>query len=214
MTPVAWLSLLGVCLLGAMSPGPSLAVVLRAALAGGRSTGLAAAVAHGVAVACYALFTVGGLSVLIARSPHAFLALQLAGACWLVYLGASALRAQDSASTTTAGSSRTLQTSPKQGAINGFLIAFLNPKLALFMLALFSQFLPAEPDWFTYALMVVTVAVTDALWYSLVVLLVSRPAWMALLQARERWVDLLLGAVLITLGAVVILRLLLQALPA
>lgn len=63
-----WLSLLGVCLLGAMSPGPSLAVVLRSTLAGGRA------------------------------------------------------------------------------AINGFLIAFLNPKLALFMLALFSQFLPAEPS--------------------------------------------------------------------
>ncbi|MDO8861136.1 LysE family translocator [Haliea sp. E1-2-M8] len=209
MTLSAWLSLLGVCLLGAMSPGPTLAVVLRSALAGGRPVGLAAAVAHGLAVGCYALFTVGGLSVLIARSPQTFFALQLAGAGWLIYLGVSALRSGGNPSATTAGAGAAPQTSPWQGAVNGFLIAFLNPKLALFMLALFSQFLPAEPNWPIYALMVTTVAVTDALWYCLVVLLVSRPAWMALLQRKGQRVDKLLGAVLIVLGAVVILRLVL-----
>lgn len=203
----AWLSLLGVCLLGAMSPGPSLAVILRSALAGGRNTGLAAAIAHGLAVGCYALFTVGGLSLLITRSPQTFFLLQLAGAGWLIYLGASALLARDATSHAASGAAAAPQTRPAQGAINGFLIAFLNPKLALFMLALFSQFLPDEPNRVTYALLVTTISVTDALWYCLVVILVSRPAWMALLQRQARRVDQLLGAVLVTLGAVVILRL-------
>lgn len=190
-----------------MSPGPSLAVVLRSALAGGRTTGLAAAVGHGLAVGCYALFTVGGLSLLIARSPHTFVALQLAGAGWLIYLGASALRARGASAPTATDANAAPRTRPRQGAINGFLIAFLNPKLALFMLALFSQFLPQEPDWRTYAMLVTTISVTDALWYCVVVMLVSRPAWMALLQRHARRVDRLLGAALVTLGAVVILRL-------
>jgi threonine/homoserine/homoserine lactone efflux protein len=205
----SWLSLLGVCLLGAMSPGPSLAVVLRSTLGGGRAAGLAAAVAHGLAVACYALLTVAGLSVLIAHSPQAFFAFQLAGAGWLVYLGVSALRARSATAATAASAGARPRTGAGQGAINGFLIAFLNPKLALFMLALFSQFLPADPDWLVYTLLVSTIAVTDALWYCLVVLLVSRPAWMALLQRQAQRVDQLLGTVLIILGAVVILRLLL-----
>ena len=91
MTLSAWLSLLGVCLLGAMAPGPSLAVVLRSALAGGRASGLAAALAHGLAVGCYALFTVGGLSLLITRSPRIFFLLQLAGAGWVLSWSPSAL---------------------------------------------------------------------------------------------------------------------------
>ncbi len=171
-------------------------------------TGLAAAVAHGLAVGCYALFTVAGLSVLIASSPQTFTVLQVAGACWLIYLGASALRNHGAVATTTApGTGTAPQPKPAQGALNGFLIAFLNPKLALFMLALFSQFLPTEPDWQVYAFLVITIAVTDGLWYCLVALLVSRPAWMAVLQRQGRLVDQALGGVLVTLGAVVILRL-------
>ncbi|MFU8765132.1 MAG: LysE family transporter, partial [Haliea sp.] len=80
--------------------------------------------------------------------------------------------------------------------------------LALFMVALFSQFLPAEPSWRVYALLVATISVTDALWYCLVALLVSRPAWMALLQRHGKRVDQLLGAVLVALGVVVIVGLL------
>ncbi|MEQ9465125.1 MAG: LysE family translocator [Haliea sp.] len=209
MTFGLWLSLLGVCLLGAMSPGPSLAVVLRSALAGGRAAGLSAATAHGLAVGCYALFTVGGLSVLIARSPQVFLALQLAGAGWLIYLGAAALRARGGGTTTAAVPGGPAMLTAGKAARNGFLIAFLNPKLALFMLALFSQFLPTAPDWRVHALLVATSAVTDALWYSLVVLLVSRPAWMARFQRQEQRIDLLFGAVLVALGAAMILKLLL-----
>ena len=207
MTLSAWLSLLGVCLLGAMAPGPSLAVVLRSALAGGRASGLAAALAHGLAVGCYALFTVGVLSLLITRSPRIFFLLQLAGAGWLIYLGVSALLARGGNAATATTTHSAPRTSPGRGALNGFFIAFLNPKLALFMLALFSQFLPEEPNWLVYTLLVTTISVTDALWYCLVVLLVSKPAWMALLQRQARRVDLLLGTVLVTLGAVVILRL-------
>ncbi len=192
-----------------MSPGPSLAVVLRSTLGGGRVAGLAAAASHGLAVGCYALFTVGGLSVLIARSPQLFLALQLAGAGWLIYLGAVALRTRGGGATTAIAGGRA-GVSARQAAVSGFLIAFLNPKLALFMLALFSQFLPADPDWRVHALLVATSAVTDVLWYSLVVLLVSRPAWMARFQRQEQKIDLLLGAVLVALGAAMALRLLIQ----
>ena len=205
----AWLSLLGVCLLGAMSPGPSLAVVLRSTLTGGRGAGLAASLAHGLAVGCYALFTVAGLSLLIARSPQTFFALQLAGAGWLIYLGTAALRARGAAPAAPVGTGASPGAGRARAAANGFLIAFLNPKLALFMLALFSQFLPADPNWLVHALLVFTIAITDALWYCLVAVLVSRPAWMALLQRHSKRVDQLLGAVLVTLGLVVLLRLLL-----
>jgi len=204
-----WLSLLGVCLLGAMSPGPSLAVVLRSTLSGGRVAGLAAGLAHGLAVACYALFTVTGLSLMIARSPQLFVVLQFVGAGWLIYLGTTALRRHRGKAATNGVADAGPAIGPARAASNGFMVAFLNPKLALFMLALFSQFLPAEPSWRVYALLVITISVTDALWYCLVALVLSRPTWLAQLQRQGSWIEQLLGAVLVALGAVVIFGLLL-----
>ena len=87
-----WLSLFSICLLGAMSPGPSLAVVLNATLGGGHRAGYITALAHGAGVGLYGLLTVTGLALLITRSPSVFLAIQLVGAAYLIYLGIKSLR--------------------------------------------------------------------------------------------------------------------------
>lgn len=60
-----WLSLFAICLLGAMSPGPSLAVITGITLRAGAGPGYGAALAHGVGVGCYGLLTIAGLAVLI-----------------------------------------------------------------------------------------------------------------------------------------------------
>ncbi len=61
MTLTVWLSLFTVCLLGAMSPGPSLAIVAKHSLAGGRVNGLATAWAHAFGIGIYAFITLIGL---------------------------------------------------------------------------------------------------------------------------------------------------------
>ncbi|QIB67106.1 LysE family translocator [Kineobactrum salinum] len=203
-----WLSLLGVCLLGAMSPGPSLAVVLNNTVAGGRSAGLVCALSHGLAVGLYALVTVTGLALLIARSPLLFTGLQLAGAAYLVYLGMRSLRSSGAMPGASAASAGARPSSPVRAASSGFLVAFLNPKLAIFMLALFSQFLPAEPSLATHTLMVATVATTDTLWYALVALLIATGPVLQRLQRSARLVDKIFGILLIVLGLSVVLRLL------
>ena len=77
MEPSHWISLFSICLLGAMSPGPSLAVVLNSTLGGGQRAGYLTALAHGVGVGLYGLLTVTGLAVLITRSPTVFLIIQV-----------------------------------------------------------------------------------------------------------------------------------------
>ncbi len=196
-----WLSLFGVCLLGAMSPGPSLAVVVQSTLGGGRGAGVAAALAHGLGVALYGLFTVTGLAVLIAGSVRLFTGIQLAGAAYLIYLGIGALRA---------GPAGPAQPEPggsgRRAAASGFTVAFLNPKLAVFMLALFSQFLQPGAGWQQKGVMVLTVGLTDALWYCAVALLLSRRGLLDRLQAGSRVIDRVFGVVLILLGLTVIAR--------
>ena len=202
MDPAQWLSLATVCLLGAMSPGPSLAVVMNNTLGGGPSAGYASALAHGAGVALYGLLTVAGLAVLVTSSPAIYLGLQLAGAAYLVYLGVRALRSSGApmlVETATTADSRGAATS-------GFLVAFLNPKLAAFMLALFSQFLRPEAQLGEKAVMVATVGLIDAAWYTVVVALISRKAFLERLRASARLIDRCFGLILIMLALSVAIR--------
>ncbi|MFT4518121.1 MAG: threonine/homoserine/homoserine lactone efflux protein [Halioglobus sp.] len=190
-----WLSLLSICLLGAMSPGPSLAVVLRATLGGGRPAGYAAAISHGVGVALYGLLTITGLAVLITRSPSVFFILQLCAALYLIYLGVNSLRGS-----AYANPSEQALGSTRDAAVEGFMVAFLNPKLAVFMLALFSQFLHSDFGVREKSIMVATVGITDALWYALVTSLLARESFLAKLRKSAGTIDKVFGLILIALA--------------
>ena len=72
MSLATWLAVVSICALGAMSPGPSLAVVLRHTLAGGRRHGVVAALTHGLGIGLYALACISGLAFLIITSPTLF----------------------------------------------------------------------------------------------------------------------------------------------
>ncbi len=200
-----WISLLTICLLGAMSPGPSLAVVVNSALSGGRGAGLVCAVSHGVAVGLYGLLTVTGLAVIIARSPALFLTIQLAGAAYLLYLGLRTLNSESG------GINKDAPETGRRGTpvLDGFMVAFLNPKLAVFMLALFSQFLRPEADIFEKGAMALTVGATDALWYGTMAMLVTHPVFFDKLQARSALIDRIFGLLLIVLAVTVVVRALL-----
>lgn len=194
-----WLSLFGICLLGAMSPGPSLAVVMSATLRGGRTAGFAAALAHGLGVALYGLLTVMGLAILVTESPNLYLALQLLGAAYLVYLGIKSLRSGGSSATDI-----NQPGSPASAAQNpwlaGFLVAFLNPKLAVFMLALFSQFLQPHFGLYEKGIMVGTVGLTDTIWYALMAGALSQPNLLQKLRNNAVRIDRFFGVVLIVLA--------------
>jgi threonine/homoserine/homoserine lactone efflux protein len=184
-----------------MSPGPSLAIVLKSTVNGGVAKGYVSALAHGFGVALYGLLTVTGLAVLIARSPQLFLAIQLVGAAYLIYLGLQSLR-----STGASEAEVNAPISGRSAAVEGFLVAFLNPKLAVFMLALFSQFLLPGFGLIEKSIMVATVGITDACWYALIVALVSRKTLMGKLQRSAQRIDQVFGVILILLAITVILR--------
>ncbi|MEE1545122.1 MAG: LysE family transporter, partial [Alphaproteobacteria bacterium] len=76
-----------VCVLGAMSPGPSLAVVLRNTVAGGRLRGVMTGLGHGIGFFFYALIAVSGLAAAMDAGAVAARALQWGGAAVLVWLG-------------------------------------------------------------------------------------------------------------------------------
>lgn len=197
-----WLSLVSICVLGALSPGPSLALVIRNTIWGGAEQGIKTAISHGLGVALYALITAAGLGVLIVNSPFLFTFVQYAGATFLVYL---AIKSLISAFKSSGGIP---ENSEQPKAINGwrdgFLIAFLNPKLAIFFLALFSQFVDANLHWQQLFIMTSTVGGIDALWYCLVAYGFSRGNLIEKLKTKGHIIDGITGLVLLALAARVV----------
>ena len=94
MTLSAWLSLALVCLLGAMSPGPSLAIVVRHSVTSGTRAGVICAFSHGFGIFLWAALMVSGLGALLLAQPTWFDGLRALGAGFLLYLGCRALAAQ------------------------------------------------------------------------------------------------------------------------
>jgi len=195
MLLATWLTVLSICVLGAMSPGPSLALVLRHTLAGGRRNGTLAALAHGVGIGIYALAAISGLAVLLTASPAMFRAFEWAGAAYLAWLGVRGLLSRP-----TPADDPALPASGGSAARDGFLIAFLNPKIAVFFIALFAQVVGPDTPWVARLLYAGTAWFIDTAWYLLVAWLFSVPRWLGRLQRNAVWFERLFGAVLLALA--------------
>jgi len=140
MSAETWLLLSLTLFAGAASPGPSLALVVRTALAHGRMAGVTVALAHGVGGAIYALAVVFGVSGLVTRVDGAMLVIQILGASFIIYLGAKMLRA--GLKGLMVGDTGPLHPDNEYSgkvtamvhASDGLLIVILNPKIIVFSL--------------------------------------------------------------------------------
>lgn len=196
-----WLSLAAVCAMGAMSPGPSLAMVLRHTLGGGRAPGVVAGISHALGVGFYALLTVWGLGAVITHQPVVFNVITWGGAAYLAWLGMKALRAGRGG----ALDAQATITNPVQAARDGVIVALANPKLILFFVALLSQFVSADMGWAAKAIIVATATLIDGAWYVLVAVALSHSRVLPWLQARAHWINRITGVLLIALALRVLL---------
>ncbi|MEC8206272.1 MAG: LysE family translocator, partial [Pseudomonadota bacterium] len=195
MTLTEWLSLVLICVMGAMSPGPSLAVVLKHSLHGGMKNGILAALSHGIGVGFYACASLLGLGALMTQLPTLYQVLVYGGAAYLAYLGIRILLAKPSSQTLNVEQAKP---SPRSALQDGFAIAFLNPKLAVFFLALFSQFIDPESLTLQVGLiMCLTVFVLDTGWYLLVALLTEISKKRFGFTKANPWFEKLLGIIFI-----------------
>jgi threonine/homoserine/homoserine lactone efflux protein len=206
MTLVQWLTLAGVCFLGAASPGPSLALIAQTSLGSGRTAGIAAAWSHALGIGGYALLTALGIAALLASEPLLFSAIKLAGAAYLLYLAWGALRgAGAGAGEAIPGEDTAARNHSRRAARDGFAIALLNPKIALFMLALFSQFLRPGYGWPEVLLMAATATIIDGAWYTLVATLLTREDWLQRLRTKASLIDRCFALLLALLAGFIIM---------
>lgn len=200
MTFTTWLSLLLVCLMGAMFPGASLAVVLRQTLNNSALHGAVTSVSHALGVGVYALLSVLGLGLLLQQSPLLTKMISYAGAVYLLWIGMQGVLAKPTGSAAHPELQTKQTASLFDAARDGFMIALLNPKIGLYFLALFSQFIHGGMGLDSKAIFVLTIIVVDGLWYILVSLVLSRGILLAWLKRNQLWVERALGVVLILIA--------------
>ena len=203
MDALAWDVLLGagtVFVLGAVSPGPSLMVVLRNTMIGGRRQGVMCALGHGLGFGIYAGMAVFGLIVLLEEAPNVFTGLQLIGCLLLGWYGWSMWHANhDELFNEDFGSGA-------QGFVEGFAIAFFNPKIALFLVAVLAQVLQPDMNLVSKAAVGLLGMTIDAVWYLLVALVLTGTPWLDRLKEKAALIHRLTALVLWGFGLSVLLN--------
>tara|TARA_B100001113_G_scaffold237021_1_gene194880 strand:- start:701 stop:1324 length:624 start_codon:yes stop_codon:yes gene_type:complete len=144
MEPSAWAALAIVFALGAMSPGPSLAVVLRNTMTGGRSQGIYTGIGHGIGFGIYAFLAALGIATALSANEHVEQVLRWGGIVILLWLGTTFLRHAMAERGDEQDRADQHAPSDRIGFIQGFSIALLNPKIMAWMLALYSPFIEAD----------------------------------------------------------------------
>ena len=196
-----WLSVTLACLLGAMSPGPSLAVIVNLSLSQGRIVGLIAAVSHGLMIGLFAFATAFGLVVIVERNPLIFNTVQIAGCVFLIWMAVKLLFTtanREIVSVVTAQSSKWL------AARDGLLIVLVNPKIIIFFSALFSQFVDASSQLWEKTLLALIAGTVDMLWYMLIAVVISNSSsnetGLNVYRKYGQWLDKLFAVVLLVIA--------------
>ena len=189
-----------VCAMGAISPGPSLVVVLRYTIAGGRRQGVMTGVGHGLGITVYSFIAVMGLSSLLLANKQIFNLLQWSVALVLIWL------AFDMISFNTSDLSEKYEDSGRRGFIEGFMISFLNPKILVFMVAVFSQFISPDIDNPSRFIMAIMAGIIDAAWYVLVAIALAGTPIINTLRANAGTIDRSIGVVLLFIAILLIIK--------
>jgi threonine/homoserine/homoserine lactone efflux protein len=196
---------LGIAVLVIVTPGPDTALTVRNTLRGGRGGGLGTALGVATGQAVWTAATSAGVAALLVASTPAFQTLRLAGAAYLVWLGAQALWAAarpggDAVPAGDLGRSRRL--TPPAAFRQGVVSNLANPKMAVFFTSLLPQFAPAGHASFSalLALGLLFCAMT-LVWLAAYAAVVARMGDTLRRLGARRAIEAVTGLALLALGA-------------
>ena len=195
---------LGISLVVILSPGQDTALTIRNTLVGGRGGGIATAAGVVSGLATWTVASSAGLAALLVASQPLFLAVRLVGADYLVFLGLQVLRVAlftrsrpDSPSPLRGGSGRGWGSAYRQGLISNL----SNPKIVVFFLSLFPQFVDRGQASFARLLLLGLIFCTITFtWLTLYAVVVARIGDFLRRDRVRRALEATTGLVLVGLG--------------
>jgi RhtB (resistance to homoserine/threonine) family protein len=184
-----------------LAPGQDTMFIIGRSLTGGQRAGIAAALGIAVGSVFHTLAAALGLSAILATSATAFTVVKLAGAAYLIFLGVQLLRTKAAAplELNAASTATTSGSAFAQGILNNL----LNPKVALFFLALLPQFIDPASTTKTLAFLALgaTVIATGTVWCLILAVGAARARGVLMRKPTVRvWIDRATGALFLALG--------------
>ena len=196
------LAFLGVSALVIVTPGQDTALTIRSTLLGGRRAGVLTALGVSTGQAVWTIAASAGITAVLLASEPAFLAVKLAGAVYLVFLGGQMLahalrRSPDPLPVAGPGSGLSTRTAYRQGVVSNL----GNPKMAVFFTSLLPQFAPESgPRFAAFLALGLCFCLLTAAWLAAYAFAVARAKDVFQRPRIRRFVDGLTGAVLVALG--------------
>ena len=184
-------------------PGADMALVMRQVFIGGTSLAQRTIFGNLTGLVVHAVALAAGLSALLAASAEAYTVVKLAGAGYLVFLGAQTLLAARRGHVEVAAGAAAQRgvPSPRTAYIQGLISTVLNPKPALLFLTYLPQFIdesrPVAPQ---IAFLAGVHIVVGLIWMTLYAHLVARAHRTLTRGDIRRWLETATGVVLIALG--------------
>ncbi len=204
---IAIASIVGVVIIGAMTPGPSFIVVAQISLSNTRAHGISAAVGMGLGALVFACLALLGLHIIFTQVVWLYAAFKVFGGLYLLYLGIKIWRSAktdlispgEDTSADKAANARAGQT-----LIRSFSYAFMtqisNPKAAIIYSGVFAVFLPSETSVWFPALLLPALLFVETGWYILVACALSAQASRNVYLKSKSWIDRIAGGLMGALG--------------
>ena len=198
MSFLIWSQFALVCTIGAMSPGPSLAVVIRNNINYNRLAGIMTSIGHGLGIGVYATMAVYGLGLILQMNQALFLLIQILGLVFLFFLGLIFIFQKQTKEEINK------QKNKNQSQINfffqGFLIAIINPKILIWFTAIYSQFIPIDDNINFNIILILTASSIDAIWYIIVSIIITGYGIKNFLIDRKRQIQKITGSILLVIS--------------
>ena len=193
-----WVQFAAICLIGAMSPGPSMALIIRNSIKYGRISGILFSLGHAIGIGVYATVSVLGLQFILTNNLFLFNAIQFCGSVFLLILGILFLR----------DTAHNLSLENEQKNVNsfmqGFAISILNPKILIWFAAIFSQFIEISSTNFVKLAMVLIASSIDGLWYIILTIVVTGFGLKQFLEHNTNIIQKISGVVLISISIIIL----------
>lgn len=196
-----WLLLIGLFSVAVMAPGPDFVMAIRNSVVYSRRTGLFTALGFGAGVAIHVTYTAFGLAAIIAQSVIIFSIIKYCGAAYLIWMGFKAIKSKGfEMEKGASGQKSETDITRLQAFLSGFWTNVLNPKAALFFLALFSQFFGADTPLWVMSVYGLTTILMVIGWFSIVALFLTHWRIRSVFLKATKWIDRIAGALFIMMG--------------
>ncbi len=185
-----------VCFLGAMSPGPSWILVINNTLFKGKISGYITSIGHGLGIASYALIANLSMGIIIKSNIFLFNSIKVFSIIFLIYLGYKSL------SSKRINIQEKKYTGKFKSLMEGFSFAILNPKVLIWFMAIYSQFMSPNNESIFNFILITTAGVVDMIWYSLLVFMVTTLGFLHFLKSKIEILQKILGSIFILIGII------------